>query len=117
MNIYDPNKIETIEPQNFSSLLNEIKKRPLLFLPKYSIWSFKSFLHGYEWATKQNNIDFSKEQKELNDFAEWIKEKFEVKSNQGGAKIIEFQAFDERAALDLFFELYQEWRRLKEPKV
>lgn len=117
MSEYDSNLIKVVNPEKFSDLLKDIKEQPYMFLPTVSIRSLKAYLWGYEMAQKHYGIPPTIEQKEFNDFLKWVREKFEVKSTQGWDKIIEFHSQDERAALDLFFKLYDEWRSLKEPKV
>ncbi len=39
---------------NFYDLLQEIKKRPTLYLAKYSIFDFQSFYHGYELRKRKS---------------------------------------------------------------
>lgn len=92
---------------DFYSLLQEIKKRPTLYLAKYSIFDFQSFYHGYGFARHELGLPKTQEEKEFEEFMQWIRSIYSVKTRQSWANIILFHSADEREALDKMFELFE----------
>ncbi|WP_201983695.1 hypothetical protein [Hymenobacter rubidus] len=80
-------------------LLNDIRKRPPMYLGKPSIHHLRCFLSG--WF--HGNSSQVKDAALFDEFASWIAKKHKVKSTQGWAKIIEFWSADEIDALKQFF--------------
>lgn len=106
-------KINVVSPKDFDELLQAIEKNPFLFLPRYSIFSFQSFLHGYQIARRQFNIPESQREKELPNFFEWMRKKYQIETGQSWASILLFYSRDEKDALDLFFKLFKEFQQQK----
>ena len=93
----------------FYELINKIKQRPALYLGKCSLSQLQSFLDGYTFALRQADIPVSQEEREFEQFQEWIEVKFSQPSTQSWSRIILFYSEDERDALESFFELLNEF--------
>ncbi|WP_224410075.1 hypothetical protein [Oscillatoria salina] len=96
--------------QSFSELLEEVKKRPPLYLNRYSIFSFQSFYNGYLIAKHMYNLPETKAEQEFDTFLNWIREEcFPLKINRSWAEILFIYSSDERDALDRLFNLFEEY--------
>jgi hypothetical protein len=97
--------------QSFSELLPEIKKRPTLYLSRYSIFDFQSFYYGYDLALNQLNLpkDESKKQ-EFEDFLSWVRSRYNIQTTQSWASLILFHSVDERDALNRLFDLWEQFQ-------
>jgi hypothetical protein len=95
---------------DFYALLQEIKKRPTMYLAKHSIFDFQSFYHGYGFARLEMGLQKTQEEKEFEDFLQWIRSIYPVKTRQSWANIILFHSADERNALDKMFELFENYK-------
>lgn len=91
--------------ESFYNLLQEIRKKPTLYLSRYSIFDFQSFYFGYYIARHQAGILETEEELRFEEFLQWIRKLYEVESNQSWAMIILFNSYDERDALDRLFNL------------
>ncbi|NJK51665.1 MAG: hypothetical protein HC936_00835 [Leptolyngbyaceae cyanobacterium SU_3_3] len=91
-------------------LLQDIKARPGMFLGNCSITRLRSFLNGYCSARADLGLPLTEQEKAFNEFQSWIQQRFHIASSQGWDRIILFHATDERAALDLFFELFDQFQ-------
>lgn len=94
---------------SFYELIQKIKQRPSLYLNKRSLSQLQSFIEGYTFALRQVNIPVSKEEREFEGFQEWIEQKYNQQSTQHWTKIILFYSEDEANALNIFFELFEEF--------
>lgn len=94
---------------SFYEIIKKIEKRPSLYLNKHSLSHLKTFLDGYTFALRQANISITEEEEKFETFQEWIEQKYNQHSTQDWSKIILFYAEDEADALDIFFELFQEF--------
>jgi hypothetical protein len=94
---------------DLNDLLQKIKRRPSMYLGRYSIFSLLAFWSGYKIAQNQFGISPTKEEQEFEQFLQWIREKYEIKTSQSWASIILFYSEDERIALDRFFALFEEY--------
>jgi len=95
-------------------IIRNIQKRPAMYLGQPSITHLQSFLAGYFVARHQLGEAETDQEKHFANFDTWIQEKFKIKSSQSWDKIILFFSQDERQALDLFFELFNEFARVDE---
>ncbi len=91
------------------NLLKKIEKRPSMYLGKASITNLRSCISGYIIAKRELGINQSAEEREFNQFTDWIKQKFKIDVPQSWDKIILFFSEDEKTALNLFFELFNEF--------
>jgi hypothetical protein len=98
----------------FDNLLQEIKKRPTLYLAKHSIFDFQSFYNGYGFARYQMGLVPTEQEKEFEEFLQWIPSVYPVKTRQTWAHIILFHSADERDALDKLFVLLERFKKLSQ---
>ncbi len=98
----------------FYKLIQKIKQRPSLYLGQRSISHLQTFLDGYTFARREQNLPVTEEEREFEGFQEWVEFRFNQQSTQSWAKIILFYSEDERDALVRFFELFAEfWQHHK----
>jgi hypothetical protein len=93
----------------FYDLLEKIKKRPSMYLGKRSISHLQVFLDAYTFARRELDIPVTEQEREFEEFQEWVEQRFNQASTQSWARIILFYAEDERDALERFFELFEEF--------
>jgi hypothetical protein len=90
-------------------LLNNIKKRPSLYLGGNSINHLKAFLDGYYFCKHSFELSNSLQDQLWFTFQQWIEKKYSIKTSQSWAQIILFFSTDECEALKKFFELWEEF--------
>jgi len=100
--------LETPE-QSLSALLKEIRERPALHLGIASITLFAEFLRGYKYARKELKAPPSVEEKWLEDFQSWLPLRLNVHAKCSWDRVILAFYRDERDALKLFFDLFDEY--------
>lgn len=88
-------------------ILQQIKNRPAMYLGSRSISCLYAFLNGYIGTRHNSGLSPTKQEEQLNDFQEWITNKYRITTAHSWAKIILFYSGDEREALDKFFELWE----------
>lgn len=96
---------------NFYELLQKIKQRPALYLSKRSLSHLQVFLDAYTFARREVGIEMTEQEREFEDFQEWIEQRFNQPDTQSWSRIILFYSGDESDALDRFFELFEEFLR------
>ena len=90
-------------------LIDMIRMRTAMYIGHASPTHLKSFLSGYYIAKRIENI--KKEEPSFHKFHDWVANKFEYsESTSGWAYMIEDQREDKEEALDLFYELLDEFR-------
>ncbi|MFB2880402.1 hypothetical protein [Floridanema aerugineum] len=102
-------RITEVKSEYLYEMLQEIKKRPGMYLGKRSISRLRSFLDGYMGAREDLGLPQTEQEKEFNGFQEWIQERFNITSSHGWDSIILFYSADERDALEKFFELFEKF--------
>lgn len=95
---------------SFPDLLPEIKKRPTLYLSRYSIFDFQSFYYGYELAKNQLGLPKAEKDREFEEFLLWIRTRYKIETTQSWASLILFHSADERDALDRLFQLWEKFQ-------
>jgi Trp operon repressor len=95
---------------SFSDLLLEIKKRPTLYLSRYSIFDFQSFYYGYDLARNQLNLPKTSSEQDFEEFLSWIRSRYNLQTTQSWASLILFHSVDERDALDRLFDLWEKFQ-------
>lgn len=95
--------------ESFYELLQQIKKRPTLYISRYSIFDFQSFYFGYNFARRQQGISEAEQELEFEEFLKWVRKLYEINTNQSWASIILFHSVDERDALNRLFSLFEEF--------
>ncbi|AFZ28094.1 hypothetical protein Cylst_6126 [Cylindrospermum stagnale PCC 7417] len=93
----------------FYHLLQEIRKRPTLYLSRQSIFDFQSFYFGYNFSRRQIGIPETDEELEFEEFLQWVRKLYSVDTNQSWASIILFHSIDERDALDRLFNIFEDF--------
>ncbi|MGB3694157.1 MAG: hypothetical protein WA999_15670 [Spirulinaceae cyanobacterium] len=94
--------------------LKEIQKRPPLYLGGRSIFRLESFLYGYFYVKKKMGLPTTEGEKDFEEFHDWLQERLRVKTNKSWSSILLFRSSDESKALDLFFELLEEFKQRKD---
>ncbi|MCV3212369.1 hypothetical protein OGM63_02290 [Plectonema radiosum NIES-515] len=97
---------------NLSRLLQEIKDNPVVYIDKPSITCLHSFLNGYLDAPIYLGLD--REISGFEGFKDWIQERAKTKVCQSWSEIIIFGCGSERSAFYRFFELFEEFKKLKD---
>lgn len=97
-------------------LLSKIKQRPSLYLGKRSLGNLHAFLDGYTFAHRQLDIPMTQQERNFEEFQEWIEIRFNQVSTQSWSRIILFYSEDEATALNLFFDLFEEFLSDSSPK-
>lgn len=90
-------------------LLENIKKRPKMYLGSSSITRLHMLLIGYNIGINEGGSDKIKEEFKFQDFQKWIQKKYDVLSSKSWATIILENSANESDALNKFFELFEEF--------
>ena len=85
---------------SFAELLPEIKKRPTLYLSRYSIFDFQSFYYGYDLARNQIGVPKTESDKKFENFLISVRARYNVETTKSWASLILFHSVDEQDALD-----------------
>ena len=91
-------------------LINKIQKAPSMYLGRASISWLQAFLSGYSISQYELGADQTPQDKDFEEFPEWVRQKFYVQTSQSWGNILLFHAEDEHKALDLFFKVFEEFR-------
>jgi hypothetical protein len=86
-----------------------IQKAPSMYLGQRSILCLQAFLSGYRIAQHTLGAVETEQDKDFQQFPEWIRQRFNIQTSQSWASIILFFSEDEQTALDRFFELFEEF--------
>ncbi|GJD23531.1 unknown protein [Rivularia sp. IAM M-261] len=92
------------------TLIYKIKKAPSMYLGRASVICLQAFLSGYNIAQYERSTDLCPDEKDFQEFPEWVRKKFNIQTSQSWANILLFYAEDEQKALDLFFKVFEEFR-------
>ncbi|WP_230966598.1 hypothetical protein [Nostoc sp. NZL] len=93
----------------YNEILNNIKKRPGMYLGANSITRLDMVLRGYSLARKEVSVPPTEPEREFEGFQSWVEEKYGINSGQSWSKIIFFYSVNEPEALQKFFELFEEY--------
>jgi hypothetical protein len=91
------------------ALIGKIKKAPSMYLGRNSVMCLQSFLAGYSIAQYELGAAQTLQDKDFEQFPDWLRQKFNIQTSQSWASILLFYAEDEQKALDLFFEVFEEF--------
>ena len=86
----------------------------LLYLGQASITRLRMLLMGYSMARGELGLPLTKQEKQFAQFQKWIQQKYQISTTQGWDSIILSQVKSEKLALELFFDLLQEFNLAKE---
>ncbi len=92
------------------TLIDKIQKAPSMYLGRASIICLQAFLSGYSVAQYELSATQTSQNKDFQEFPEWVRQKFNIQTSQSWANILLFHAEDEQKALDLFFKIFEEFR-------
>jgi hypothetical protein len=98
-------------------LFQKIKEKPSLYLGGHSVYQLKAFYDGYTFAREEFGIPVTAQEKNFENFHHWLQERLNARTNLSWAKILEFRSRDEKEALDLFFELLDEFINRDKPQL
>ncbi|NER22093.1 MAG: hypothetical protein F6J96_15620 [Symploca sp. SIO1C2] len=96
--------------ESFVDLLPEIKKRPTLYLSRYSIFDFQSFYYGYDLARNQLGLPKSEQDQAFEEFLSWLRTRYQIQTTQSWASLLLFHSVDERDALERLFDLWEKFQ-------
>lgn len=102
------------EDIGFYKLIDRIRKRPTLVLPRKSIFDFQAFYFGYTYVKLINQLPETDEEKEFELFLQSIREQFPVKTSRSWANIIMFYSVDEADTLNRMFNLFDNFLEFKD---
>ncbi|MCL1464585.1 hypothetical protein [Argonema galeatum] len=108
-------RIAEVQSEYLYEMLQEIKKRPGMYLGKCSITRLRMLLDGYGLAQCELGLPRTDQEREFNGFQDWIQQKFNITSSHGWDSIILFYSADERDALDNFFKLFEKFQNGESP--
>jgi hypothetical protein len=98
---------------DFYQLLQNIRKRPTLYLSRCSIVDLQTFCNAYQLSRRDLDIPESDQEKEFLEFSSWLRHHWNITTNNHSwASLILFHSsleHDERAALQTFFELWDKF--------
>ena len=95
----------------FYELLDRIRERPALYLPRYSIFDFQAFYFGYMYAREIQQLDKTEEEETFNSFLESVRDICPVKTRHSWANLILFYSADERDALNNLFGMFEDFQK------
>ena len=91
-------------------LLKKIRQRPGMYLGRSSITRLRMLLMGYSMARGELGISLTQQEREFAGFQEWVMQRYQVNATRGWDDIILSQTQDESSALNLFFNLFEEFK-------
>ena len=95
------------------STLNRIKQRPGMYLGQAAITRLRMLLMGYGMSRGELGLQLTEEERQFAQFQQWVQQKYNIDSTQGWDTIILSQVEDEKLALDLFFNLFEQFQQQK----
>jgi hypothetical protein len=98
-------------------LLDVIRKRPPLYLGRHSLSALWNFIQGYNLALRDHDLD-NADHVLPRQFHNWARRRLQGRDNSGSVRdmILASTNQDEASALDMFFELYDEFRSGDRPE-
>jgi hypothetical protein len=87
-------------------MLQQLREAPAMYLSRPSARTLHAFLAGFGLARKDSepeSLVF------FNDFNNWLRKRYDIKSSQHWTKIIEFYSLTEGDEMDLFWKLFDEF--------
>ena len=90
-------------------LIQNIEKRPAMYLGQADLTHLSAFLSGYFFARRQSGIPETAQETQFSEFQAWVEQKFNINYSQPWEKIIRFFSPDETSSLQQFFILFHEF--------
>ncbi len=88
-------------------IINNIQKRPAMYIGRNSISCLKSFLDGWYLRNPEEVVDGIF----MEQFQIVIERKYEAKSSKSWSDILLYNSQDESKALELFFKEFDEYKK------
>lgn len=95
--------------QGLRMFLQEIRERPAMYLGIASLSLLAEFLRGYKYAREEFQAPPSSEEQDLEGFQSWLPSRLNVTVKCSWDRVILAFYRDEKEALRLFFDLYDEF--------
>ncbi len=89
------------------NLIKMVKLKPGLYVGRKSLVKLRSFLDGYVFAMRYNNIKYNSVQ--YNMFNDWIASKYNIRTSELWDTYLPRITNNEEKAFDLFFEELEEF--------
>ena len=108
---FDSSKIRVIDISSMTvpELISEIEKNPKNWLGEKDIKYLNVFLNGYF-----HGKNFSDDSNMIYEFGRFIEDRFNVRTTEGWAKIIESNSENGQLAIDNFFNFFREFLQCQE---
>ncbi|NEQ99248.1 MAG: hypothetical protein F6K30_21445 [Cyanothece sp. SIO2G6] len=90
-------------------LINNIRKRPTMYLGQTSIGQLRTFLAGYTFARRQLGITQTPQEKLFSTFQPWVAKRLALSPQQHWDQLILAASQSEEEALQSFFQLFDEF--------
>ena len=91
-------------------VLEKIQKSPEMYLGRPSVSDLFMFLAGYELARSEQGIELTDAEESFwDEFQPWLQRKLEASAVTSWAKLIMLSCHDEKAGVELFFRLLDEF--------
>ncbi|HBB35666.1 MAG TPA: hypothetical protein DDZ80_10130 [Cyanobacteria bacterium UBA8803] len=91
-------------------LLKKIQNKPALYLGNASITNLRMFILGYRFARAELDITITESESDFyNNFQPWLQNRLSIRTVNAWDKIILLTCINEKAALDYFFQLLDEF--------
>lgn len=90
-------------------LLFEIEERYYMYTGGYDIFRLHSFLDGYRFARRELGLEESEQEKDFRHFHGWLRQKYNLRTNNSWSNIIFFLSIDERRDVESFYRLLKEF--------
>ncbi|MFN6518403.1 MAG: hypothetical protein RMY29_028495 [Nostoc sp. CreGUA01] len=93
-------------------ILEKIQARPGMYIGRVSVSDLFIFLAGYKTARRELGIELTEEENDFcENFHDFIEQKYKLHTSNSWAKIIMLYCQDEKAGLERFFKLLDEFKR------
>ena len=105
------------EPHTFYELLDDIRRRPAMYLGRKSLRDLDAWLQGYHMGKAEAGAAASDEEQEFREFDAFVQDKYDWHDVGGWAWKIAYYHRDDASALDEFFKLLDEFRESKQQQL
>jgi hypothetical protein len=101
---------QTHQAGGLIEILRQIEARPGMYLGKPTVENLFMFLVGYKLARRELGIDLTEQEEDFcGEFQPWLQQKYQVQTVASWAQMISSRSSDEHEALQMFFQLLQEF--------
>jgi hypothetical protein len=101
--------------ESTKSILEDIRKRPIIYLGEKSLYAFRHFWGGYSAALMDHGIQDSTECLIPSDFHDWVAYRLHFReATSGWYRMIRHHSQNEAEAFDRFYQLLDEYHTREE---